>query len=345
MKTIKFFEEQIPIRYVFFFFIGLFSVLMIVVAPFLIAEKYQCLIPPISIFSGIIYLFVSAIFLDFSLKIKRRLSDLFKKKTEEKEEVVANRNRVKHWSKVIIKDAVSYYLGLFWGMVLVIIFGIIFLAGFGLFHLGKLIVNSDPQKLFGVLSAVIVLASYPPYIIRVWQRKIVPNIASWIIFVLVSIAIALSSYASSGAGVNSWVTLGPLLGCTIVLIIALIRSKEKSLTKFDIICLILGIISIAFWMFTKQSRELVQFALYIGILADFMGILPSIKFLSKNPEKDRPALWIVFSFGYFLSMFAITEHTFANWILPVFMTLAPALVWIHLVKYRVKNKIPLKEWI
>jgi cytochrome c-type biogenesis protein CcmH/NrfF len=76
-----------------------------------------------------------------------------------------------------------------------------------------------------------------------------------------------------------------------------------------------------------------------------MGILPSIKFLSKNPEKDRPALWIVFSFGYFLSMFAITEHTFANWILPVFMTLAPALVWIHLVKYRVKNKIPLKEWI
>jgi hypothetical protein len=140
-------------------------------------------------------------------------------------------------------------------MVLVIIFGIIFLAGFGLFHLGKLIVNSDPQKLFGVLSAVIVLASYPPYIIRVWQRKIVPNIASWIIFVLVSIAIALSSYASSGAGVNSWVTLGPLLGCTIVLIIALIRSKEKSLTKFDIICLILGIISIAFWMSLSKAEN------------------------------------------------------------------------------------------
>jgi hypothetical protein len=107
----------------------------------------------------------------------------------------------------------------------------------------------------------------------------------------------------------------------------------------------LGIISLIFWVLTKQSKELVQFALYIGIIADFMGILPSIIFLKKYPEKDRPALWIIFSFGYFLSMFSITEHTFANLILPLFMTFTPALVWIHLVKYRVKNKIPLKEWI
>ena len=136
-----------------------------------------------------------------------------------------------------------------------------------------------------------------------------------------------------------------MAGCTAILIITLLRSNEKSFTRFDIICLILGVLSISLWFFTKQSREMVQFALYIGILADFIGILPSMKFLTKHPEKDRPAMWVIFSLGYFFSMFAITENTFANWVLPSFMVVAPALVWIPLVKYRLKNKIPVREWI
>lgn len=201
------------------------------------------------------------------------------------------------------------------------------------------------EKFFGILSALVVLAAYPAYIIRIWQRKIVPNISSWAIFALISIALCLSSYSSSGAGINSWVTLGPLVGCTGIVIVALMRSKEKSLTRFDLVCLIFGVLSIAFWFFTRQSKELVQFALYIGILTDFIGILPSINFLTKHPEKDRPAMWVIFSLGYFLSMFAITEHTFANWFLPSFMVLVPALVWVPLMKYRIKNKISIKEWI
>jgi hypothetical protein len=180
---------------------------------------------------------------------------------------------------------------------------------------------------------------------RIWQRKIVPNLASWTIFVVIAFALFLSSFSSSEGGMNSWVTIGPMAGCIGILIVALLRSKEKSLTKFDIICLILGMLSISLWFFTKQSRELVQFALYLSILADFIGLLPSIKFLTKNPEKDRPTMWIIFSLGYLLSMFAITENTFANWILPSFMVIAPALVWVPLVRYRIKNKIPILEWI
>lgn len=201
------------------------------------------------------------------------------------------------------------------------------------------------EKFFGILSAAIVLASYPVYIIRIWQKKIIPNIASWTIFVLVSFSIFLASFSSSGSGTNSWVTIGPMVGCTIILLSAIMNSKEKAMGKFDLICLILAVISIALWFFTKQSRELVQFALYLGIFADFLGILPSIKFLTKSPEKDRPGMWFIFSIGYLISMFAITENTFANWVLPSFMVVAPALVWIPLVKYRIKNNIPLKEWV
>jgi hypothetical protein len=200
------------------------------------------------------------------------------------------------------------------------------------------------EKFFGIFSALIVLASYPAYMIRIWQRKIIPNISSWIIFVLISVALCLSSF-SSGGKENSWVTLGPLVSCTIILILALIRSKDKSLTRFDKVCLVLAIVSIILWFLTRQSKELVQIALCLGIFTDFIGILPSMHHLTKHPEEDRPGMWFIFSLGYCLSMFAIRENTFANWVLPIFMTFAPALVWVPLVKYRLKNRIPLKEWI
>jgi hypothetical protein len=201
------------------------------------------------------------------------------------------------------------------------------------------------EKFFGILSAVIVIASYPIYIIRIWQRKIVPNITSWTIFVLVSFALFLSSFSSSGAGKNSWVTIGPIVGCALILFSALLKSNEKSITCFDVFCLILAILSITLWFFTKQSEETAQYALYLGILADFAGLIPSINFLMKHPEKDRPAMWLIFSLGYFLSIFAIEKNTFANWLLPSFMTLAPSLVWVPLIKYRIKNKVPLIEWV
>jgi len=251
------------------------------------------------------------------------------------------------------QDTLAYIAGLFSGLIIFIVLGVISLIVFAgiksvkgvIWLIGFFSTWEQTGKFFGILSALVVLASYPVYIVRIWQRKIVPNISSWTIFVIVSVALCLSSYSSSGAGTNSWVTLGPLIGCLAILISALIRSKEKSIKIFDIVCLLSAILSIAFWYFTRQNRELVQYALYLGILTDFIGLLPSINFLTKNPEKDRPAMWFIFSIGYLLSMPAITEHTFANWFLPSFMVVAPAFVWVPLMKYRVKNKIPIREWI
>jgi hypothetical protein len=246
----------------------------------------------------------------------------------------------------IISDEMGYFFGAFIGVMILGALGILWAIGSALFYFIQFIIATPNfHKFFGILSAIIVLASYPPYIIRIWQNKIIPNIASWTIFVTLSIALSLSSFSSSGFGSNSWVTLGPLLGCSCVLISALIKSKEKSMSTFDKFCLVLACWAIALWYFTKQSQNLVQYALYLGIATDLIGLLPTSAFLIKNPNKDRPGMWLIFSFGYALSMFAITENTFANWSLPVFMTIAPALGWFPLVKYRIKNNIPIKEWI
>ena len=177
-------------------------------------------------------------------------------------------------------------------------------------------------EFFGYLSAMVVFASYPVYIWRVWQKKITPKIASWLIFVIMSIALYLS-YTASGAKENGYVTIGPLIGCTIILIVTLIRSRNKKITFLDWVCIFSGMGSIFLWAITtmdwsivhlwrydffiqispSENTKAVQYALYLAILTDLIGIIPSAVFLKKEPWEGRPGMGVIFSFGYFLAIF------------------------------------------
>lgn len=248
------------------------------------------------------------------------------------------------------------------------------------------------QHFFGLVSALIVLLSYPIYGYRIYRKEIETNIATWFMFVLISVSLFLS-YHSSGAQENALVTYGGVLGTISILLLSLFRGKKPKFTflsanllgltlcligvefifpeyseynkypltifggifilnflgsmftKIDWICVGIAIVSMVLWYITKDDKELAQFALYVALFADLIAIIPTIVFLRKNPKKDRPAMWIIFSLGYFLSIFAITEHTIANYSLPLFMVIVPAFVWWPLVKYRWQNKIPLTQWI
>jgi len=200
------------------------------------------------------------------------------------------------------------------------------------------------KETFALLSALVVLLSYPVYGWRIYRREIETNIASWSMFVLISVTFLLT-YSASGAEENLIVTYGPVLGTTCILLVSLFRTKNLSLTKTDWVCVGITISSLVAWYFTKESKELAQYALYLALLADGVAIIPTIVFLRKNPKKDRPLMWMIFSFGYFLAIFSIKDHTFANYSLPVFMVVLPAFVWWPLLKYRIANKIPLKRWI
>lgn len=226
------------------------------------------------------------------------------------------------------------------------VFGILVIfAGIALILFWKPEINLKEisrEAFFAILSATIVFISYLPYAIRVWRRDITPKLASWIIFVLISFALILS-YDDSGAKENLFVTYGPFIGCSAILIILLLRCRKKGIGKSGVFCLILGAIALVLWYFTEQ--EYAKYALYLAILADLAGMYPSIKGAIQEPWKDRPAMWFFFGVGYSIIFFAITDHTFSNWVLPVFMTVIPATVWGPLVRYRIKNKIPIKEWI
>jgi hypothetical protein len=202
------------------------------------------------------------------------------------------------------------------------------------------------KEIIGLISGLLVIISMIPYALRTYQGKIHPRLTSWSLWTLIGLALLLT-YKSSGAGSNIWPAVFGFINPLIVTVIVVIKQRGK-LTKLDRleqVCLILGILSLVMWLGMRQSRTLVQYALYIAIIADSCASIPTIIFVWNNPDKDRPFAWGMFAIAYSLVLFAITEHTFSNYILPIYMFVAAFSIAFPLMIWRVKQKTPLKEWI
>jgi len=201
------------------------------------------------------------------------------------------------------------------------------------------------KEMIGLISGFIVNLSVIPYAIRVWQRKIAPNLTSWVLWSLIALVLLLT-FDSSGAEANIWPAVfgfvNPLL-ITVILV-----SRRKRLTwpnKVEWTCVFFCFVSLAMWIYMKNDRQLVQYALYVGIVADAWAAIPTLFAYIKDPRLDRPFMWALFGVGYGLSIFAIEEHTFANYALPVYMLIGASSISAVLFVYRIRNSIPLKEWV
>lgn len=195
----------------------------------------------------------------------------------------------------------------------------------------------------GLLSGLLVTVSVIPYAIRVYQNKIHPNLVSWSIWAVLGLAILLT-YRSSGATSNVWPAVFGFTNPCLITILALWRGEKKRPNKMEMGCFVAGIISIALWGFVRDTKHLAQYALYIAIVADATAAIPTWVFVWKTPEGDRPFAWILFALGYGLAIFAIAEHSFSNYILPIWMSLGSASVALPLVLHRLRERTPITQW-
>ena len=197
----------------------------------------------------------------------------------------------------------------------------------------------------GFISGLLVIVSIIPYAIRTYEGKIHPNLTSWSLWTLIGLALLLT-YKSSGAGANVWPAM---FGFTNPLLITLLVLKKhgrwKRMNRIEIFCLVLGLISLGIWVAVHDRPELAQFALYLAIGADAFAAIPTFHFVWTQPHGDRPFAWCFFAVGYGLAIFAITEHTFSNYVLPLWMFFGALGVSLPLILYRWKKKLPLSEWI
>ncbi len=200
------------------------------------------------------------------------------------------------------------------------------------------------KETIGLISGILVAVSVIPYAIRTYQRKIRPNAASWSIWTLLGLAILLT-YKSSGATTNIWPAVFGFINPLLITILVLWRGEKHKPTPLEVYCAITGIGSIILWWFVQGNKELSVYALCLALIADTIAAIPTIIFVWKTPEGDRPFAWGMFVIAYGIVFFAIKEHTFSNYILPIYMVVTCSLITFPLIRHRIKNKSPAFDWI
>jgi hypothetical protein len=197
----------------------------------------------------------------------------------------------------------------------------------------------------GLISGALVFFSAIPYFIRTFQGKIKPNLTSWALWSLIGLVLLLT-YKSSGAQTN---VLPAVFGFTNPLLITIMilrqQGKWKKPDRIEIACLVIGLLSLGVWSVVHENKGLAQYSLYLAIVADTFASVPTIVSVWSHPESDRPFAWLCFSVGYGLAILAITEHTIANYALPLYMSLGSLCIAFPLARYRQQKKAALEEWI
>jgi hypothetical protein len=180
---------------------------------------------------------------------------------------------------------------------------------------------------------------------RTWQRKIVPNLVTWSLLSFISFVLLLT-YKNAGAEESIWPAVATFLEAFCILLLILFRQKRtlRKLERNEIWCIVIGLLSLTMLLFTQGHDIYANYALYLAIVADACALTPTILSVWKNPENDRPFEWIIFAFGYSVSLLAISESDIVLYIFPLYMIFSTLAVAVPLVLYRIRNGLPLKEW-
>lgn len=182
----------------------------------------------------------------------------------------------------------------------------------------------------GAIAGIVSLTGFIPYWWAIWQGRTRPSRATWWIWSIVGIAIALS-YRALGADSTIWVPISYVIGPLVTSILA-IKFGEGGWSKLDRICLIGVGIGLILWGLSRSP----SIVLGINIGIDFLGAVPTIRKSYRYPQGENRLAWLLFSVGNGLNLLAIEQWTAQIIIYPLYIFLVG--IAINLLLWRGQSK-------
>ncbi len=156
------------------------------------------------------------------------------------------------------------------------------------------------KVIFAIISTIIGISCFIPYIIDIFKGKTKPHSYSWLIWTILQTtgAIAMSS-GGAGLGVMS-LSIGAIL-CGFVFIMSLFYGSNN-ITIFDTICLIGALIAIIIYFFLKDAL----LSVIVVAITDIIGFLPTFRKSYEEPGTETISTYILSSVSSLLALRALS---------------------------------------
>lgn len=176
--------------------------------------------------------------------------------------------------------------------------------------------------IFAIVSALLVVASMPPYLIDIFKGKTKPERASWLIWAVLG-AIALVSDYKLGVTWSLLFIGFDVLYCVVVLMLSFGRGAW-GWTTLDKAALVIAAIGITFALIFRQP----VLAIWGVIAADIAGTVLTYAKTYKDPESETTISWVLTGSAAIFSALAVGRAEFGLLLYPIYIALANFVILI-----------------
>jgi hypothetical protein len=172
----------------------------------------------------------------------------------------------------------------------------------------------------GELSIGVSMAGLVPYVKQIIWGNVRPERATWFIWTIIML-MSLLGFDAAGGGDGWWFILGDFLVTFVIFIFSLFRGVG-GWSKLDIICLIVATFGLILWQVSNQPLLVL-----IGVIvADVMGVIPTLKKALEQPESESASTFLFTTVAAAMGFVAVGNW---NWTLlsyPLYLFLANGIV-------------------
>jgi hypothetical protein len=172
------------------------------------------------------------------------------------------------------------------------------------------------QLLLGSLAGILNILGYVPYIKDILKKKVQPHRITWGIWTILT-TIAAFNQVSNGGGYSTLFFISTAILVGIVFILSL-RFGVGGGSKVDIICLVLAILLLIYWVTVQETR----ISTLLAVIIDGVGVIPTLIKTFKNPETETYIQWTLAGIAGVATLLAVPRLDWALIIYPLYVILA-----------------------
>lgn len=154
----------------------------------------------------------------------------------------------------------------------------------------------DATAILGFTAGTIHLSGYAVYGRKMQRGQVVPNAATWLLWVLLSSLNAVSYLVMSGDPAKSAVAFAGATACTIIFGWSLAKGRVSRIAAVDALALGVGVLAAASWI-AFRSATYANLILQAGFIA---SMVPTYRAVRDGKAFEHPLPWFLWASAYIL---------------------------------------------
>ncbi len=179
----------------------------------------------------------------------------------------------------------------------------------------------------GVISCVLSVVGYIPYIRGMIKGEVKPHIFSWIIWTLLGVIVTSAQFVK-GAGPGAWST-GVATAICVAIVALTFKQGDKSVTASDWVSFLIALAAIPVWRLTDDP----VWAIYLVTFVYFMAYWPTFRKSYHRPHEEALFAYILGVIKNIVAILAIQKYSMTTVFYVAAATMANV-VFIAMVSWR-----------